>query len=422
LLVKRDIYDSLFAGLDEPQITILIGPRQVGKSTLLSEIAKNSSKKYKFLNLEDPMDLAVFSEGFNSFRTLIKENLVFIDEFHYFSNISSVFKASYDLEKRKIFASGSSSMEIHKHLKESLAGRKNEFRIYPFSFREFLRQYSIDLSHSVEVLEPHFKAEIKKCFLEFIKYGGLPGLVSINLKNLEDEKKEIKTQEYLYNIYKTYIAKDIRSFLAEEDILSFNKFIEYSIINDSQVLVLTNVAKALNISERQIKKQYELMLETYILGELRPFYTNKNKEISKAPKTFFYDLGIGNAIMRDFRDFDKRVDQSKGAILENFVYWELMKNIDIRFQLYYWRSYDDQEVDFVLKRNEKIFPIEVKSSWQKEKIPKGLKSFLRNYPETPMAFVLCDDFYPAIIYKETEIKFIPYYLAASLFKYFSKQT
>lgn len=126
--------------------------------------------------------------------------------------------------------------------------------------------------------------------------------------------------------------------------------------------------------------------------------------------------------MRDFRDFDKRVDQSKGAILENFVYWELMKNIDIRFQLYYWRSYDDQEVDFVLKRNEKIFPIEVKSSWQKEKIPKGLKSFLRNYPETIMGFVLCDDFYPAITYKGTEIKFIPYYLASSLFKYFSKQT
>jgi len=412
--IHRNIEEKLVKALNKQETSILIGPRQVGKSTLLKQIASKSKKKARFLNFEDPRDLEVFRDGYKSFINEVTEDLVFIDEFHYYPNITSVFKAVYDLNpEKKIYASGSSSLEIHKHLKESLAGRRIDTQIYPLSFEEHLRQFdeilpSLDNSISVKT-NLHLRSRMHK----FLKYGAMPGLIQLNQCDLNDEDYQIEVQEKLYGIYKTYIAKDIKTFLKDESIINFNTLIEYFVMNDAQLLSINSLAQKLNIPESQIRKQLEVMHETFTLGLLRPFYKNKTKEISKSSKTYFYDLGIANAINNDYRDLNKRNDMAQGAILENFVYWELRKSLDIRYSLNYWRSYDDQEVDFILIKDTEIMALEVKFS-NSVKIPSGIKSFIRAYPETKLAVVLSDAEELVTEYQGVPVYFYKHYRAARI--------
>ncbi len=140
---KRLIYNALCDNLDRPEITILLGARQVGKTHLLKEVAafaKKKGKSTKYFNLELPADMLKFSSNEHEIFELLttSADVILIDEFHYLKNISHLFKAVYDSNSKvKIFASGSSALEIHKHLKESLAGRRRVYRIFPLSILEY---------------------------------------------------------------------------------------------------------------------------------------------------------------------------------------------------------------------------------------------------------------------------------------------
>lgn len=402
MIVKRAIFNKLFSQLKNRAISILIGARQVGKSTLLSEMQKQISKPCKYINLENPLHLKIFADGYTGFVNEIKEDVILIDEFHYYENITSVFKAIYDLNpEKKIYASGSSSIEIHKHLKESLAGRKIHNNIFPLCFSEWLKQYSIDLPGLEEYISLETKNVLDKCMGAFLTYGTMPGLIG-----LEDE---IGKREYLFDIYKTYIAKDIKSFLKEESILSFNKIIEYLAINNTCQLNMNTLSRVAGISMRQVIKQIEVMNGTYVIGLLKPLYNNKTKEITKTSKVFFYDQGIANVITGDFRSIEKKVD--RGSILEQFVYWELVKSLDIRFNLRYWRTVDKKEVDFVVERDRKYLPIEVKGYFDTNRVPAGLKAFFKYYPETKIAVILTDCQDKQIQFNNKTIYFKPWYRA-----------
>ena len=162
MTVKRNIFNALALNLASPDILILLGARQVGKTTLMKELLdKASSQEFgtRYFNLEFPDDLLFFSrsdrEIFNDLSSQ-KNTVIFIDEFHYLKNASKLFKAIYDLKKNiKIIASGSSSIEIHKHLKESLAGRRKVVQIFPFILEEMNRA--------------------KKNAKDLTIFGGLPG-------------------------------------------------------------------------------------------------------------------------------------------------------------------------------------------------------------------------------------------------------
>lgn len=409
MLVKRNIFNKLLNQLDNQAISILIGARQVGKSTLLNEIQGHINKPSKYINLENPLHLKIFTDGYTSLINEIKEDVILIDEFHYYENITSVFKAVYDLNpEKKIFASGSSSLEIHKHLKESLVGRKINNNIYPLSFNEWLGQYHLNLPSLKEYLTLENKNILDKYLAEFLLYGTMPGLIGI--------KDEISKREYLFNIYQTYIAKDIKTFLREESILNFNKIIEYLVINNTCQLNMNTLSKIAGVSMRQVLRQIEVLNGTYVISLLKPFFNNKAKEITKTPKVYFYDQGVANVILNDFRPLEKRID--RGKILEQFVYWELIKSLDIRFNLSYWRTIDKNEVDFVLAKDREYLPIEVKSNHDPSKIPLGLKAFFKFYPETKMGVVLGDYQNKELHYDQKTIYFMPWYRAFFLREFF----
>lgn len=407
-MIPRDASAELLRQAQNHVISILIGSRQVGKSTLMQMLRAELATPSSYYNLENPQHLGLFNEGYTSFSRQNRAKLVFIDEFQYCKNISSVFKAIYDLEPdTKIYASGSSSLEIQVHLKESLAGRKLERIIYPLSFAEWLRQFTPappEIPPLSEALPIDTEEEYWKGLGDFLRFGAMPGLCGLD--------SEVERREYLAGIYQTYIAKDIKSFLKDESVLAFNKMISYLALNNGGQLNKDRLATIGGVSSRQIDRHLDILAGTYVISLVKPLSQNKGKELTKTPKFYFYDQGVLNAIIQDFRSSELR--QDRGAINEQFAYWELRKSVDIRYSIKYWRTADGKEVDFVLEKDREYLPIEVKSAWPEGKIPPGISHFFAFYPETRAAAILYDGPYAVRNEGGRAIHFVPLYKACRI--------
>ena len=371
-------------------------------------VKKQLAKPSESYNLENPLHLALFNEGYTSFVRQVRSKVVFIDEFQYCKDISSIFKAVYDLNPDiKIYASGSSSLEIQAHLRESLAGRKLEKILYPLSYTEWLFGENPSLAgispfmdiSTVDELDAH-----RSSVADFVRFGGMPGLLAF--------QDELEKREYLFGIYQTYIARDIKSFLRDESVLSFNKMISWLALHNGGQLNKSTLSNVAGISSRQIERYLEVLQGTFILAILPPLANNRGKELSKTPKYYLYDQGIINSIIQDFRPLDARQDSD--LMREQFVFWELRKNMDIRFSLKYWRTADGKEVDFVLQKDRELLPIEVKSSWEPGKLPSGLRSFLGFYPETRKAVVLYDGPERTVSLGSCTVQFSPLHKAQAI--------
>ncbi|MCG2712076.1 MAG: AAA family ATPase [Candidatus Omnitrophica bacterium] len=199
--ILRTVFTKLCQEIDKPYISILIGPRQVGKTYLLRELesfVRNKGLRVRFFNLENPDDLNLFNQDESGIASMLGSagDVVFLDEFHYLKNATKIFKMLYDTHTRvKIYASGSSSIEIHKHLKESLAGRFRKTVLGPLICDEYQNAGLWDKD-------------------TFFRFGGMPGLVH--------EKTEIEKMALLHNIVETYLMKDIKALIKEENIRAFN--------------------------------------------------------------------------------------------------------------------------------------------------------------------------------------------------------
>src|SRR3989338_2945953 len=246
--IKRSIFDALVAQFDDPKISILIGPRQVGKTFLLRELeaeAKRRGLQTRYFDLEIPDDLlslgATDKEQFDLLTA--SGDVIFIDELYRLKNISHVFKSVFDSRKRrpKIFASGSSALELHTHLKESMAGRGVFNRIFPLSLGE-LRQ------------QPGYRDE------DALVMGGMPGL--INLAHADDIPRELQ------GIVATYINRDIKGLVREENIRAFNHLMYLLAERQGSVVVTANLASEIGMSKPTIEKYLEILSQTYVFHTL----------------------------------------------------------------------------------------------------------------------------------------------------------
>lgn len=419
MALKRIIYGDLIEDIPRREIGIIIGPRQVGKTTLLKEIEACFQKKkckFRYFNLEMPVDANYFAMGFKEILDdLCKEKqAILIDEFHYLPNATKLFKAIYDGCKRlKVFATGSSAIEMHKHLKESLAGRRRLYRLFPLSFLEWLPSKTKKI-----ILPKNFHSKInlrarrilRKYLEEFIIFGGMPGLVH---EKTRDAKKRL-----LIDLVATYIQKDIKALLREEDILSFNRLLVLLAGQEGGLLSESSVSRDLNYSLRQVRKDMAILSQMFLLDVLRPFFSNRGRELKQTNRIYYFDSGIRNAILRDFRPLNKRPD--KGALLESFVLHEIQKNLKVTQEIYYWRTRLKEEVDFILVQDRIPVAIEVKSKLSVPEVPVGIKQFLRKYPECNTAVVLNDDLMQDVACGNKRVIFAPHYYAwliPSLYKY-----
>ena len=351
--------------MQKPEVLILLGARQVGKSTLMEALMDSAKKRglsLRSFNLEFPRDLLFFSRPeIDLFDELAgtPDSIIFIDEFHYLKNASKVFKAIYDLKKNiKIVACGSSSLEIHKHLKESLAGRRRLFRVYPLIWKEW--------------------QQTKGDFDKFLIYGGMPGLI-----HLESRDEKI---EYLSQIVQTYIMKDVKGLIREENIRAFNHMLFFLAENQGQMVPTSSIAGEIRVNNRTVERYLEVLEQTYVIYRLDSFSGKLSNELKKSKKYYFYDNGIRNSLLKNFSPLKNRKD--KGFLYESYVFLELSARLKSNGEIRFWRTKRGDEVDFVWVEDTCPIPIEVKSHVSPDRIPSSLLKFLKTYTRAPYGIVL----------------------------------
>ena len=381
--VNRFIWNELWNDLKRPEITILLGARQVGKTFLLKEMERalqKSGKRAAYYNLEIPGDLLKFTGSEQEIFHLLTRtaDVVLLDEFHYLKNASHLFKAVFDSGvKVKIVASGSSSLEIHKHLKESLAGRRHLIKVFPLSLQEY-KDNGLPLD-------------------SVLTEGTLPGLLS--------RETAPERQSYLRDLLETYILKDIKGLIKEENVKAFNHLLYLLAEFQGSVVPVANLAREVGLTARTIEKYLTVLEQTYVCYSLPSFSTRLANELRKSRKYYLYDLGIRNAILKNFEsDPDKR--QDKGVLYESVVFLELLRTVSPTTSLHFWRTKQKMEVDFVKVVNRQPIPIEVKSGLKTPAIPEGMKAFLDRYPQAALGVVVSDRAMGDIVYNKTTVKFI----------------
>lgn len=383
MILERNLVSDLRKHLEKEEISLIIGPRQAGKTTVLHQLEnylKLQNQNCFFLNLEDPDYLTLLNQSpknlFQIFPiNLKKKSYLLIDEIQYLNDPSNFLKYFFDQygQKIKILASGSSAFFLDKKFRDSLVGRKKIFTMLSLNFREFLKfkaepQLSLANFNQLTLSE---KEKIEVLFLEYLTYGGYPKVV------LSSPEEKI---EVLRDLTYSYIKKDIY----EANIRQDEIFLKLLKILAEQVGNLVNsfeLSHTLGVSKTAIDNYLYVMQKSFHLTLVPPFFKNVRKELTKMPKIYFLDLGLRNFLKNDFRPFLERDD--KGSLLENSAYRQLSDKYG-QENLKYWRTADRKEIDFVIENSKQAF--EVKTQTKRLK-PNDYKIFKENYPSFKLNFI-----------------------------------
>lgn len=394
---------------------MIVGPRQVGKTTLMKELIKRleqQGQKTVFLNLDYEMDRVHFSTQnalLNKLNLELGTNpgYVFIDEIQRKENAGLFLKGIYDLDlKYKFIVSGSGSLELKEKIHESLAGRKRLFELNPVSFEEFVNhktsyQYEDKLGDFFNIEQEQTAALLN----EYMNFGGYPRVV------LETEIRE-KTM-LMDEIYRSYIEKDISYLLKIDKPEAFSKMLK---LLSSQISVLLNYSELASksaISVPTLNNYLWYAEKTFIVNLISPYFTNRLKEITKSPVAYFSDLGMRNYMIGLFGNLQN--PSEAGHVFQNFIYNLLHERLAFSpASIHYWRTIDRAEVDFVIKKGNDLTPLEVKfSTMKKPETGRSFHSFIEKY-NPPEAVLVNLNLKTQIKIKNTTVKFMPFH---ELFNY-----
>jgi len=390
-MVRRKKQLTIAKHLSKKEFTVLIGQRQIGKSTMLKQLYEDLKLKGEicyFLNLDRKNildDLNINPENLFKICPLIadKKIIVFIDEIQYLDDATTFLKLLYDeySNRLKIVATGSSAFYIDKQFKDSLVGRKKIFQMGTLDFEEFLHfKGRNDLVNEVLQLKSKKKEKsIHQDLLwaymdEFVNYGGYPAVVLEN--NIEDKL------ELLREIRDSYIKRD----LLESGVSDETKFYRMLMLLASQsgnLLNVNEISNTLRITNATVENYLYVLQKCFHITLVKPFYINLRKELTKMPKVYIHDLGLRNILINYFSPLEQRAD--KGLVLENFCFRVLSEKFE-QDQIKYWRTADGNEVDFIIETQYlKGFAVEVKFNEQEVKLSK-YKKFIATYPNFPLEF------------------------------------
>ena len=401
MYINRTLEKTLKRHMDKKEILAVVGPRQSGKTTLLKHIFKDL-KRAVFLDFEDRQILELFDLDIKSFVDLYVKNYdyLFIDEFQYAKDGGKQLKYIYDAQKIKIVISGSSVSGLSIHSIKYLVGRVFVFTLHPFSFEEYLAHKEPELYENIYLKRKLSRPIIDRIlpyFNEFCVYGGYPRVIASD--NSQDKEIVLK------NIYNTYFLKEIKEILNLKDDHKLSKLINALALQIGNIINYNELSDLTGFHHKELLDHLNILEKTFISIRSQPFYTNKRTELVKAPKIFFVDNGFRNVVIKDFQPIANR--QDKPFLYENFIASEIMK---AGFDVKYWRTKSRAEVDFVIEKNEKPIPVEVKSELKRPKITKSFASFLEKYK--PQNKIIVSN---SLFSEKNKIKFRPiFYLARSL--------
>jgi predicted AAA+ superfamily ATPase len=356
-MYPRDITTNLDRWISKKEILILFGARQVGKTTLLKEILKTKQNAI-LLNCEIPAIADIIeSRDLSQIKSLFEDNdIIALDEAQKIRNIGSILKLIFDeLPQYKIIATGSSSFELANKITEPLTGRNIKFRLYPLSINE-LKQAKNWLW-------------IMENLNNLIIYGTYPGIIDMGGTDRQLKLSELAS-DYLY--------QDV---LMHENIRNpalLRKLLKALALQSGSQVSSNELSGLLGISRITVERYIDLLEKTFVIFSLSPFSSNLRNEIKKSRKIYFYDTGIRNALIGDFRSLENRVDA--GALWENFcISQRIMFNstANPNTKAYFWRTYDGAEIDLVEEYNGNLKAFEFKlNPRSRAKIP---QSFTNKY-------------------------------------------
>ena len=409
--MQREKYiHQIKKGLKTTSIALLIGSRQVGKTHLMKAYPYKGSKY--FINGQDP-EMAALFQKLSTIEMYLKINineslngLLLLDEFQFIEGISTMLKLLTDkYPDLKIICSGSSSLDILQQVEESLAGRVRIIEVFSLSFEEYLELSDaklLDLYKACTDKTEHsaLTAPLLEKMNEYLIYGGYPRMA---LQHDFDEKAAV-----LDDIYKTYLMKDIRNYIKNEHVVGFNKMLRILAIQIGNLLNINELSKNSGLPYKKCEEYIYLLEQMYIIKTIEPYYTNKRKVITKMKKIYFADIGLRNIILSDLSSIEYRLDN--GALFENYILLELLKNKKTVTNISYYRTSDGMEVDFVV--NDTIQKTALECKYKKLTNPVGTRALT--------AFSEQENIQRRVLANQTlnttnkEIRFIQGYLAGKI--------
>lgn len=407
LKIRRNLTSELTDHLSEPEITLLIGPRQAGKTTLLRHLAdqlKQDGHSVLFFNIDIERDRLLFSsqETFVNHLQKVageKKHFVFIDEVQRLVNAGLFLKGVYDRQlPHKFIVTGSGSLELKEKVAESLVGRKLNFflpTVSPCEFAHYVTDYAFtdrlaDILHSdISLME--------NILGQYLRYGGYPRVIT---SPTEDKKLRM-----LGEIYQGYVERDIQSLLQLEKTTAFVTLMQLIASRSGYTINYSDLAQKTGLSTPTVKNYLWYAEKTFISQVVRPYFTNKEKEIAKAPAYYLWDLGMRNFLLGRYDDVT-----DKGMQFQNFVFRLLEEKFREGItRIHFWQSKNQAEVDFVIHQGLKLLPVEVKAgNLKKTTVSRSFRSFLDKY-QPAEAWVVNRSFRNETKIGKTRVRFLPWY-------------
>ncbi len=376
-IFRRSKYlDKILSFLEKEKLILLLGPRQVGKTTLLymlkNEVKDRLVYYYSFEDEFSKLDFLNKQDFINYFTRVLKVDffkpgLFLLDEIQYVKNNIRLLKALYDDQEIKLqFVVTGSWIWNLKEDSSSLVGRWVEIFIWWFDFFEFLEYKWLNVSSfSLKDYSSSLAKVFWSYYEEYLTFWGYPAVVVSSSK----EEKILNLEK----IVKKYIDKDISFMLSWEEIIDFKKFFSYFVSQIWNLVKVESVANFLWIKTKKVKKFLEVLKKTLFIQLCYPFYVDKQKEYSSHPKVYFHDIGILNFLKKNFDYIDFWIAN------EHFVANELLKNkIFNSDEIKIYKKISKSEIDFIYDGLTKFIPIETKSN-NSLAVPKIFYSFDKMY-------------------------------------------
>jgi uncharacterized protein len=356
-MIARTLQTVIEERFFQGKAIVLVGPRQVGKTTLLQAIADKQQLPVLFLNCDEPETRNLLTNvNTTELKLLIAANkLVIIDEAQKVDNIGLTLKLIVDNFKEvQVVASGSSAFDLRSRLNEPLTGRKFEYHLYPIATQEIVDSMGL--------------ASEKKIFESRLIYGSYPDII-----NRQEDAKVL-----LMSLVDSYLYKDILSLSEVRKPALLDKLLVALALQVGSEVSYNELAQTIQSDSKTVEKYINLLEKCFVVFRLNGLSRNSRNELKKSKKIYFYDNGVRNAIIQNFTPLALR--QDTGALWENFMIAERIKRNHYQryfVKIYFWRTIQQQEIDFVEEADGEFTAFELK--WNENKKINFPSTFLNNY-------------------------------------------
>ena len=378
-IIHRKLHDRIDSRIQSGKVIVIAGARRTGKTVLLKEIMKSFDGAYLYLNGEDyTTELILQNKGIEEYKNLIgNSKYLVIDEAQKIENIGQILKLMIDeIEGLHIIITGSSAFDLSNNTGEPLTGRKYTFQLHPVA--------------QCELMVYENPIETESLLENRLIYGSYPEILSFS----DNQQKS----DYLTELINSYLLKDILTLDSIKNSAKLVNILRLLAFQVGNVVSVNELAQNVGLNKLTVERYLDLLTKVFVIYRIEGYSRNLRKEISKSPRYYFWDNGIRNTLVANFNPLVLRNDV--GQLWENYVISERIKLQHYQGWLsnnYFWRTYDQQEIDWIEERDGNLFAFEMKYQKKNMKAPGAWTS---NYPGASFDVISRENYVQFITQKE----------------------